>query len=286
MAPTVFGLEEHFIGRAVVDSSHDAMFLDSVMENLADLGERRLKDMDRGNMRVQVVSHIPDVQPPAVCRAVNDQLFDAIQKSGGRLRGFAFLPMATPESIPDELERCVKSLGFLGALIPNHAHGRYYDSTEYRTMFKKAQELDVPIYLHPTVADDLQRYAGNYDRVAQDVIAGPGFCWHTDVATHMLRLYASGLFDAYPRVKLILGHNGESLPFMLERVDRMFSRRWGSEKRGLRSFMSVWNENVWITTSGMYHLGPLQCCLAMCKPDRVLYSECSPFSDQAKRPFR
>ena len=285
MAPSVLGLEEHFIGQAVLESSHDAMFLDSVMENLSDLGEKRLQDMDRGNMHIQVVSHIPDVQPPAVCRAVNDQLSDAIQNSGGRFRGFAFLPMATPDAIADELERCVKSLGFLGALIPSHANGRYYDEAAYRAMFEKAQQLDVPIYLHPTVADDLQRYAGNYDRVAQDVIAGPGLCWHTDVAVHILRLYASGLFDAYPRLKLILGHNGESLPFMLERVDRMFSRRWVSKERGSRSFMSVWNENIWITTSGMYHLGPLKCCLEMCKPDRVLYSRYphSPFKQRATR---
>ncbi|OAP60199.1 hypothetical protein AYL99_05201 [Fonsecaea erecta] len=279
MAPTVLGLEEHFIGKAVVDSSPDAMFLDDVMENLADLGPRRLEAMDRGNMHIQIVSHIPDVQPPELCRAVNDQLFAATQQGHGRLRGFAFLPMATPDSVAAELERCVKTLGFLGALIPNHANGRYYDDAAYWPMFEKAQELDVPIYLHPTVADDLQRYAGNYDRTAQDLIAGPGLCWHTDVATHVLRLYASGVFDAYPRLKLVLGHNGESLPFMLERVDRMFSRRWGKEEKRKRGFMAVWNENIWITTSGMYHLGPLRCCLTMCKPERVLFSVDYPFED-------
>ena len=86
---------------------------------------------------------------------------------------------------------------------------------------------------------------------------------------HFLRLYGSGLFDAHPRVKIVLDHNSEALPFLRDRVDKFFNRKWGRRKR---DWMTVWNENVCITTSAMFHLGPLRCYLEICKPDRILYS--------------
>ena len=279
MAPVLVALEEHFTGQAILDTASataipNHMFPKSVVDDLIDLGPSRIKNMDKGNMSIQVISHTPTVEPPEVCRAVNNQLFEAVNNSNGRYRGFGFLPMGDPEAIPAEFERCVSVLGFVGTLIPNHAHGRYYDAKAYWPLFEKAQELDVPIYLHPTPTDDFKRYSGNYDNIVQTLIAGPALCWHTDIAMHMIRLYGSGLFDTYPRVKIVLGHNGETVPFMLDRIEKMFSRKWGSHQR---NWMTVWNENVWITTSGMFHLGPLQCCLNMCKPDRIMYSESLPF---------
>ena len=277
MAPRLVALEEHYFGQAVLNSPAASaipasvrLFMKAVGDKIADLGESRISMMNRGATSIQVVSHLPIVVPPEVCRAVNDQLAGAVQSSAGRLRGFAFLPMGSPEAITQELERCVTQLDFLGALIPNHAHGRYYDDPDYWPMFAKAEELDVPIYIHPAPAEDFQRFAGNYSETVQSLIAGPAFSWHADVAQHMLRLYGSGLFDAHPRIKIILGHNGETLPYMLDRIDKFFSRKWGGHKRG---WMEVWNENVWITTSGMFHLEPLRCCLSMCRPERVLYSK-------------
>lgn len=275
MAPFLIGLEEHFAGQAVQDHASvqripSFTYRPIVKEKLLELGQKRIDDMDEGGMGIQVVSHITITEPPDICQAVNDQLYDAIQHSNGRYRGFAYLPMGTPEAIPAELERCVRELGFVGALIPNHANGRYYEGEAYFPFWEKAQELDVPIYLHPSPAADFAKYEGNYDFTVQTLIAGPGLCWHTEVAMHLLRLYGSGLFDRYPRLKLILGHNGETVPFMLDRIDKFFGRRWGKTKR---DFPTVWNENCWITTSGMWHLGPFALCLKMCKPDRILYSQ-------------
>ncbi|KIW62491.1 hypothetical protein PV04_10664 [Phialophora macrospora] len=279
MAPVLIGLEEHFASAAVTDKTtlNLHMFPQKLQDDLADLGERRIKDMDQGNMEIQVISHFPAVTPPETCRAVNDGLFEAVNKSNGRFRGFACLPIGEPQECPKELERCVKELNFVGALVGNHANGRFFDGPEYWPMFEKAQELDVPIYIHPTSAHEFDRFAGNYDNIAQTLIAGPALCWHTEIAMHFLRLFASGLFDHVPRVKIILGHNGESMPFMRDRIDKFFSRRWGGKTK--RDFITVWHENVWITTSGFFHLGPLKTCLEMCKPDRVMYSLDYPYED-------
>jgi predicted TIM-barrel fold metal-dependent hydrolase len=108
-------------------------------------------------------------------------------------------------------------------------------------MFEKAQELDVPIYIHPTPVTDLQQYAGNYDPIVQTLIAGPAMYWHTEIAMNFLRLYASGVFDAYPRVKIILGHIGEVLPFMVDRMNKVFSHMWKGRQLE-REWMTVWNE--------------------------------------------
>ena len=282
-APMMIALEEHFAAPATLDAATasgipNQLFPKSVMDDLLDLGEVRLRNMDRGKTSLQVISHIPSVHTPDLCRAVNNHLGSAVGNSGGRFRGFSTLPMADPGAIPAELQRCIKELGFVGALIPNHANGTYYDAKAYWPMFEKAQELDVPIYIHPAPAADLGQYAGNYDPIVQTLIAGPAMCWHTDVAMHVLRLYASGLFDAYPRVKIVLGHNGEGLPFMADRVSKVFSRAWKTCSLN-RDWTTVWNENIWITTSGMFHLGSLACCLKMCNPDKIMYSLDYPFED-------
>ena len=273
--PFLVSLEDHFIGEVIrgrpsATAIPNHLFPERVVENCYDIGEHRIVDMDNGDVALQVVSHIPAVEPLELCRKVNNQLFEAVKTSKGRLRGFAFLPMGEPSAIPDELERCVKQLGFLGALIPNHAHGRYFDDGDYWPMFERAQELDVPIYIHPTPAADFKRFQGNYPKDIVTLLAGPALAWHTDIAENVIRMYGSGLFDHCPRVKIIIGHMGETIPFMLERIDRFLTRRWKGSKE--RSFLQVWNENFWITLSGMWSLGPFACLVRTVAMDRILYS--------------
>jgi predicted TIM-barrel fold metal-dependent hydrolase len=261
--PSMISLEDHFIGEAVKDRPSataipNHLFPKSIISDLYDVGEKRISEMDKGDISLQVVSHIPAVEPLELCRKVNEQLFEAVKISKGRLRGFGFLPMGEPSTIPDELERCVKQLGFLGALIPNHAHGTYFDNEAYWPMFERAQELDVPIYIHPTPAADFKRFEGNYPKDITTLLAGPALGWHHDIAENVIRMYASGLFDRYPRVKIIIGHMG------------VLVRRWRGSRD--RSFLTVWNENFWITTSGMWSLGPFACLIRMTAMDRILYS--------------
>lgn len=214
-------------------------------------------------------------------RIVNTRAYEAVQKHPKRLGAFSALPMGEPEKAAEELEYSVKELKFPGALIPNHTNGEYYDSEKYWPVFQKAQELDVPIYLHPaypTEALSDMRYKGNYsDSKALDLSAY-GLGWHQEVALHFMRLYASGLFDRFPKLKLIIGHMGEMLPYQL---DRMFVKlRWSvaDEVIGRRSLREVWDNNLWITTAGMFSLSPMACLLRTTKVDRILYSVDYPFA--------
>ncbi len=207
----------------------------------------------------------------------NNKLADAVAKHPDRFSGFATLPVAEPEKLRDELRRCVKELGFVGALIDNHANGTYYEGLEYSGLWETAQELDVPIYLHPVLPTKAvleTLYQGSYSHQAALSIGTFGFGWHSDVAIHVLRLFSAGVFDRFPKVKIIIGYFGEMLPFMLERIIHL-SPLWTKELQ--RPFKTVWDENIWVTTSGIWGISPMACILRNTKIDRILFSVDFPF---------
>ncbi|KAH9222753.1 putative 2-amino-3-carboxymuconate-6-semialdehyde decarboxylase [Leptodontidium sp. 2 PMI_412] len=277
-------LEEHYISRSAVKKAGAdgvyAMFPPHIVSKLADLGNERIADLEKGEVSLQVLSHGPIDASKDVCIVVNDELAAAISKNPTRLAGFALLPVIDPKAAADELDRCVTKLGFLGALVDNHLDGQFYDDEKFWPIFEKAEELDVPIYIHPTFASEemLRHYKGNYDDNIALALSAFGWGWHSETGLHVLRLFASGLFDRYPKLKIVIGHMGEMLPFQLDRCVSV-SERWGAKKRGLRE---VWQNNIWITTSGMFSLPPLACLLQTTTIDHVLYSVDYPFSPNEK----
>jgi predicted TIM-barrel fold metal-dependent hydrolase len=217
---------------------------------------------------------------PMFAGAGNDQLANEIHKSKEsvkRFAGFAVLPMGYPEAAAAELERTVKDHGFVGALVDHKIGNKFCDSEEYHVLWQKAQEMDVPIYLHPSwPSEELfrQSYAGNYSSRAMSVIGGAMWGWHSEVGLHVLRLHAAGVFDQFPRLKLILGHFGEMMPFMLQRIQDQEAIMGRRE----RAFTQVWDENIWITTSGVWSLDPMRCILSNTKIEHIMYSIDYPFT--------
>jgi len=229
---------------------------------------------------LQVVSHGPLNASPEECRKANAQLAEACKRYPKRLAGFAMLPMHDPAAAADELSRAVGELGFVGALVNNHVDGQFYDDPKFWPVFERAVELDVPIYLHPTFpSDDMaQHYEGHYSSKTAFSLGTAGWSWHTETGLHILRLFASGLFDRLPTLKLVIGHMGEMLPFALDRILPL-SRQWGARERDLQT---VWDENMWVTTSAYFTLAPLACLLRMCRVERIMYSVDYPFSAMEK----
>ncbi|MCJ1298595.1 hypothetical protein MMC08_001385 [Hypocenomyce scalaris] len=289
----LIALEEHWLSQHVVDfyaskgkesPYHEVVLLRRLHDKLTDLGEGRIKAMDEASVHLQIVSHAPNSLPPdlSTCVAVNNELAQAVRDRPGRYMGFAMIPMSEPTSAAAELERCVKELGFVGTLIDSNCGGRFYDDEFFWPVFAKAEELDVPIYLHPSYNEQSKRvmYDGNYpDAIAQTIGL---YCWgwHSECAVHIIRLFAAKVFDKFPKIKIIIGHMGEMLPFQLDRVDRITSTQWplvGVKPN--RPIGQVWDENLWITTSGMFTLPPMAAVVRRCKPDRILFSVDYPFSD-------
>ncbi|KAL4940843.1 hypothetical protein BDV06DRAFT_230101 [Aspergillus oleicola] len=281
----IITLEEHFLSRAAIShpNPRTSSFksIPTLWSQFTELGPQRIADMDAGHVSLQVISHGPGDLDAKQCRQTNDQLADAVRAHPGRFAGFAELPMDEPEAAAAELRRTcggeIDGVRFVGALVDSHTEsGLYYDVPEFDILWSEATKLDVPIYIHPTWPTEKLVTAYESPNLPSDVttaILAFGFGWHSDVAIHILRLYAAGVFDRFPKLKIIIGHMGEMIPYMLQRIERV-SGRWGKE----RSFREVYDNNIWITTSGNWALDPLACILRNTKHDRIMYSVDYPFA--------
>jgi predicted TIM-barrel fold metal-dependent hydrolase len=242
--------------------------------------------MDAAGIDVQVLSH---VQPAAqglsgtagveAARRANDYLAAVTASSAGRLAGFATLPTGSPPEAAEELSRCVLSLGFAGGLINSTVgtNDRFLDDPSFSGLLSRFEELDVPLYLHPAQPPAAVRsvlYGGLAAPVA-GALATNAWGWHAEAGLHTVRLAASGTFERHPRLRVIIGHCGEMIPFMLDRIDDMMPR----SVTGLDATVSEYLlRQVWVTTSGMFSLPPALCALAVFGVDRVLFSVDYPFS--------
>jgi predicted TIM-barrel fold metal-dependent hydrolase len=220
----VIALEEAFLHpklRELYPASY-VKLLDMVKGNLTDVGRERIRCMDAAGIDLQVLSHVqPGVQALErdtairLSKEVNDWLGGVIKEYPTRFAGFAMLPTQSPADAADELERTVVQLGFKGALINGHTEGRYLDDDSFSPILERAQALDVPIYLHP--ADPPQAIIDLYYKSCPAMMQSWG--WQVDTGTHLLRLISTGVFDRYPRLKIIVGHMGELIPYGLKRIN-------------------------------------------------------------------
>ena len=179
----LIALEEHFVSEAARawgsgDSLGNIRFPPQVATKLSNISDERLKDMDAGSVTLQVISHRPTdgSAPMTICRPANDELKSAVESSKGRFAGFTMIPISDPAAAAEELQRCVETLGFVGALVNNHDKGRFYDDDFFRFVFARCQSLDVPIYLHPTVpGPGIAKGSGNYPGTVATGL--DTFCW-------------------------------------------------------------------------------------------------------------
>jgi uncharacterized protein len=282
-------LEEHFwtadlaapAGTGILARANGAQ-LD---EALRDLDKARLASMDAAGIDLQVVSH---VQPAAqglagaagvaAARQANDQLAAAVARHPGRLAGFATLPTASPAAAADELERAVRDLGFTGALINSTlgTDGAFLDDARFDALLARFELLDVPLYLHPAQPPPALRdlLFGGLPPAVAGPLASNAWGWHAEAGLHALRMVVGGVFDRHPGLRLIIGHGGEMIPFMLARIDQMMP----PSATGLAGAPSEYFlRNVWVTTSGMFTLPPALCAIAVLGVDRVLFSVDFPF---------
>jgi 2,3-dihydroxybenzoate decarboxylase len=294
-------LEEHF---AIAETLGDSRgyFPDRVWQEVKsrvlDIHDRRLAEMDEHGIAMMVLSlNAPAVQAipdPAhardIARKANDYLAEQVQKRPDRFAGLAALAMQDPDGAARELERCVKELGFRGALVNGFSQVNdpetavYYDQPQYRPFWATAERLDVPFYLHPR--NPLPRDATIYQ--GHSWLLGPIWAFGHETAVHALRLMGSGLFDAHPRLNIILGHLGENLPYAMWRIDNangwIEDRHNYPAKRRMRDYFCA---NFHITTSGNFHTQALIDAMLVLGADRIMFSADWPFEniDHAARWF-
>jgi len=279
----VIALEEHYWDQELVSHYQGVESIrdPEIVKRVYDLGELRLKEMDDAGIDVQVLSHgAPSTQKLGgniaieLAQRVNDRLAIAISVHPKRLAAFAALPTSDPEAAAKELERTVSKHKFKGAMIHGLANGSFVDDKRFWPIFARAEALDVPIYLHPSVPHPavMEAYYQDYAKDFPMVIrAAWGFTVET--ATQAIRLVLSGVFDAHPKLKIILGHLGETLPFLMWRIDQALSR----PGHKTLSFRDIFSHNFYITTSGNFSNPALLCCAMEMGVDRIMFAVDWPF---------
>jgi predicted TIM-barrel fold metal-dependent hydrolase len=290
-----------FIGAEETFSTPELLKLNSINADhiaflteigLADLGQRRIDDMDTGRLNVQILSaHTPSVQNVPGKKGVdfayrlNRLLAEGpIAKHPGRFKAFATLPLQSPEAAADELERSVKEDGFLGALTNGHITKKYLDHPDFEPVLARAVALDVPIYLHPGYpADEIFKILydttrSQYTKEFQPYIfSGSGYGWHQEVLTQCIRMITYGVFDRFPKLKIIIGHMGEGLPFYYERIVNDMGEPTESSLK--KPFAQYFQDNFWFTTSAFPQTHLLTLMLKHISVDRVMFATDYPFAD-------
>jgi predicted TIM-barrel fold metal-dependent hydrolase len=254
------------------------------LANLTEIGERRIADMDKAGIDMQVLSHtVPSPEVVDAQRAVplaqrvNDELAQAIARHPTRLAGFATLPVADPFASANELERTVKQLRFRGAMINGMPQGRFLDDPRYTPILERAEALGVPLYLHPAPPPESveKTYFSGLEPGLARILSIAGWGWHAEQGLHTIRLISTGVFDRFPNLQIIIGHMGEMIPFFLARIDAAVT----PFAKGLkRSVAEYFHNNVHITTSGIFTAPPFYLALQVVGADRILFSVDYPYS--------
>ena len=261
-----------------------------IREKLLDVGLGRIHEMDQHGIDIQVLSiTAPGVQMFSpekavnITERVNDQLAEFVSAYPNRYIGLATIAPQVPEHAASELERAIKDLDMRGAIINSHTQGEYLDHPKFWSIFEAAQALDVPIYLHPrTPSPAMIAPFLSYG------LEGAGWGFAAETSLHAIRLILSGVFDYFPKLKLILGHMGEGIPFWLPRMDSHFANKtWtdldisGKVKKLQKAPSEYFMDNFVIATSGMNWSPAIMFAVSVLGAERILFAIDYPYESTA-----
>ncbi|MHA4837862.1 amidohydrolase family protein [Sphingopyxis sp. MSC1_008] len=239
---------------SIFDNPRPGSNQDRFRRQLLDIDTERLRDMDGAGVDMQLLSvTIPGVQifEPARASALaittNDHLAAAIARHPTRFAGLACFAPHDPVQAVREMERAVNVLGLKGFIVNSHTHDLYLDDPRFAPVLEAAEALDRPIYLHPRAPSN-----GMAAPFRDYSMGGSIWGFGVEAGTHAVRMILSGVFDRYPRLRIVLGHMGEALPFWMWRLDHMAARR---AKDGRMKPLSLapsdyFRRNFAVTTSG------------------------------------
>jgi 5-carboxyvanillate decarboxylase len=255
-----------------------------ILRRLLGLGEERIRDMDAAGIDHAVLAlTAPGVQvfepaeASALATSANDQLHDAIRRHPTRFSGMAAFAPHDPANAVKELDRAVNKLGFTAAVVNSHIMGHFLDEPQFLPVLEAAEALDIPIYLHPQGPPPamIKPYL---DAGLDGAVLGFG----AETGLHMLRIIVSGAFDRFPKLKFIVGHTGEALPYWLYRMDYMQgagqrSNRYPHMPKLAHPVSHYMKNNVFVTSSGVAWQPAIEFCQKVLGVERVLYAMDYPY---------
>lgn len=295
----IIALEEHLssktIGTAVAKTIQEAYpYTQQFMHpeaadapsvpDLFELGEKRIAELDKAGIEMEIVSYTNPTQwltgddAVTLAKQANDMLFNAVKPYPARFRAFATLPWNNPHAAADELRRTVNELGFVGTLISGRPQtgNVFLDDKMYDPVWQSLTELDVPVYIHPnyTSIDACNAYYSGMSPQINTILSTYGYGWHYEAGIQVIRMILAGVFEKYSTLKVISGHWGEMVPYFLARLDQMFK----PEVTGLSDTISnIYKKHVWISPSGIYDTDSLKFCVNKIGIDKLVFSADWPY---------
>lgn len=266
---------------------HQAPRAVAIRRRLQDLGAERIADMDAAGIDMQIIAITapgPQIFDKATGAKIavdaNDWTAEQIAKNPTRFAALTAIAPQDPAKAAQEIERGAGKLGFKGVIINSHTQSEYLDDPKFWPIFEAAEAANAPIYLHPTGP-----CKGMAEPMIEKGLEGAIYGFAVDTAMHALRIMIAGVFDRFPRLKLVLGHCGEALPFWLSRLDYMHDAgvragRYASMKPTKRTISEYMRENVWVTNSGVAWEPAIMFCRQVLGVDRVLYAMDYPYQYQ------
>ena len=258
---------------------------DRFRRQLLDLEGERLAIMDATGVAMHLLSvTIPGVQMfapdrgAAMAIATNDTLAAVVARHLTRFAGLACMAPQAPVQAAREMERAITKLGLNGFIINSHTNNRYLDDPFFAPVLEAAEALDRPIYLHPRAPSN-----GMAAPFRDYSIGGSIWGFGAEAGTHAVRLIMSGTFDRFPKLRIVLGHMGESLPFWMWRLDHMAARRQRDGRmKPLQLLPSAYfKRNFAVTTSGFEDADVLAMVIKRAGIDNVMWAIDYPYEDSA-----
>lgn len=284
---TLIALEEHLLPADLVDQVWPTRTAaEAILSKLTEVGEQRLRVMDDAGVDLQVLSvtapgpqQVSAQYAAELSSAINNRCAEVVAAHPTRFNALACLPTQDPAAAIIEAKRAITELGLCGVIINGHTQGQFLDAPQFDDLLSAIEELDVPLYLHPSYppAQVAEVYFGGLPGEIGSALATAAWGWHAETGLHVLRLAASGAFGRHPRLQIVVGHMGENLPFSLMRADAVLAGR----SPGGPSVAQVIREHVHITISGYTTTPPLLCALQVFGADRMMFAADYPFGDAA-----
>lgn len=249
---------------------------------LCDFAEKRIPEMEALDIEKAVISLAPgiDILPAAesveACRKANDALYELTQRYP-QLIGSAILPMFDADAAVAELDRCVNDLGFRMWQAHSNINGHHHDEEQFRPIWKKVEELGIFAYLHPNY-NPLNDMFNDYGYP----MAGPGLGFTADTSGAIIRIMLSGMLDEMPNLQIVLGHFGEALPFLMERLDNRMAMLPEPKQLNKQKPSYYFGRNIKVTTSGNTSIPAFECTRAAIGMDNILLGTDHPFESMTE----
>jgi aminocarboxymuconate-semialdehyde decarboxylase len=203
-----------------------------------------------------------------LCRLINDGLAEWLK--GERVfRGMATLPLGDGPAAAEELRRCTKDLGLIGAmLVTNTGDGKSLDAEHLEPLWQMAEELDAPIFLHPSNVAGRDRL---YGWALENLIGNP-----LDTTIAAASLILSGVLDRHPRLKIVLSHGGGYFAFGVGRLTHGYHNN-PATRRTAKEPPDAYVRRFYYDTI-LYHPAALRYLIDLVGADRIMLGTDYPFN--------